>query len=163
MYGAVPNHKSQSNSFGTSGLVAYKIECLVKDLEKITNEYLTDISDGRFQLTFAINSSDKLNVIITDNGNDIDILALSSGERARVNTATLLGIRKLLQSLSSSRINLLILDETISNLDTEGKEKLIEILLEEEALNTILVSHDFTHSLLEKLTVVKENNTSRIE
>lgn len=150
-------------TFGTSGLVAYKIECLVKDLEELTNEYLAEISDGRFLITFAMNSSDKLNVIITDNGNDIDILALSSGERARVNTATLLGIRRLLQSLSSSRINLLILDETISNLDTEGKEKLIEILLKEDSLNTVLISHDFSHPLLEKITVVKENNISRIE
>ena len=104
-----------------------------------------------------------INVIITDNGRDIDILALSGGERARVNTATLLAIRKLMQSLSNARINLLILDETIDSLDTDGKEKLIEVLLNEEHLNTILVSHGYTHPLLEKITVVKENNISRLE
>ena len=150
-------------TFSTTGLVAYKIECLVKDLEKVTNEYLADLYAGRFSLSFQISSSDKLNVVINDNGRDVDILALSSGERARVNVATLLGIRKLMQSLSNSRINLLILDETVETLDAEGKEKLVEILLAEESLNTVLVSHGFSHPLIEKISVIKENNISRIE
>lgn len=149
-------------AFSTTGLVAYKIECLVKDLEELTNEYLTDMSDGRFQLGFEVNSSDKLNVVITDNGTDIDIAALSTGERARVNIATLLAIRKLMQSLSSTKTNLLILDETVENLDSEGKEKLIEILISEPDLNTFLISHGFSHPLLEKLNIVKTNNISRI-
>lgn len=150
-------------TFSTNGLIAYKIECLVKDLEVLANEYLTELSSGRFQLTFKVSTGDKLNVIITDNGKDIDMLALSGGERARVNTATLLAIRKLMQSLSNARINLLILDETIDSLDADGKEKLIEVLLKEEHLNTFLISHGFTHPLLEKITVVKENNISRLE
>jgi DNA repair exonuclease SbcCD ATPase subunit len=150
-------------TFSTTGLVAYKIECLVKDLEVVTNEYLADLYAGRFSLSFQISSSDKLNVVINDNGRNVDILALSSGERARVNVATLLGIRKLMQSLSNSRINLLILDETVETLDAEGKEKLVEILLAEENLNTVLVSHGFSHPLIEKISVIKENNISRIE
>lgn len=150
-------------TFGTSGLVAYKIECMVKDLEEATNEYLQDMSDGRFQLGFKMSSSDKLDVIITDNGTDIDIMALSNGELARVNISTLLAIRKIMQSLSSARINLLILDETIESLDVDGKERLVEVLLGEDKLNTVLVSHGFSHPLLDKLNIVKENNISRIE
>lgn len=161
--GKLSNLQILQKTFSNSGLLAYKIECLVKDLEELVNEYLADLSDGRFQLAFKVTASDKLNVIITDNGRDIEILALSGGERARVNTATLLAIRKLMQSLSNSRINLLILDETIDTLDTDGKEKLIEVLLREEYLNTILVSHGYTHPLLEKITVIKENNISRLE
>jgi len=152
-----------TKTFSTTGLVAYKIECLVKDLEEITNKYLIDLSDGRFQIGFKISASDKLNVIITDNGKDIEILALSGGEKARVNVATLLAIRKLMQTLSSSRINLLILDETVETLDVDGKEKLVEVLLKEEHLNTFLVSHGFTHPLLEKVNVSKRNNISQIE
>jgi DNA repair exonuclease SbcCD ATPase subunit len=152
-----------TKTFSTTGLVAYKIECLVKDLEELTNEYLVDLSDGRFQIAFRVSNSDKLNVVITDNSKDIDILALSGGERARVNVATLLAIRKLMQSLSSSRINLLILDETVETLDIDGKERLVEVLLREEFLNTFLVSHGFTHPLLEKIHVVKQNNISKIE
>lgn len=152
-----------TKTFSNTGLVAYKIECLIKDLEKTTNEYLGELSGGRFQLSFKISGNDKLNVVITDNGKDIDIVALSGGEKARVNTAALLGIRKLMQSLSKTRINLLILDETIENLDIDGKEKLIEVLLQEEYLNTFIISHGFQHPLLEKLSIIKKNNLSRID
>lgn len=150
-------------TFSSTGLVAYKIECLIKDLEEQTNKYLNELSSGRFQLSFRIAASDKLNVVITDGDKDIDILALSSGERARVNVSALLGIRRLMQSLSNSRINLLILDETVENLDIEGKEKLVEVLLAEEHLNTFVISHGFQHPLLEKVHVVKTKNISRIE
>lgn len=150
-------------TFSPTGLVAYKIECLIKDLEESINKYLSELSSGRFQLSFRIEQADKLNVIITDNGKDIEISALSSGEKARVNVATLLGIRRLMQSLSNNRINLLILDETIENLDIEGKEKLIEVLLSEGYLNTFIISHGFQHPLLEKIHVIKKNNISRIE
>jgi len=149
-------------AFSTNGLVAYKIENLVKDLEDMVNEYLGELSDGRFGLQFVVNS-DKLNVVISDEGNDIDILALSSGELARVNTSTLLAIRKLMSTLSKSKMNVLFLDEVISVLDDEGKERLIEVLLKEQELNTFLVSHGWTHPLLTKATIVKENNISRLE
>lgn len=150
-------------TFSPTGLVAYKIECLIKDLEETTNKYLSELSSGRFQIGFKISASDKLNVVITDNGKDIDMVALSGGERARVNAAALLGIRKLMQSLSNTRINLLILDETIENLDIDGKEKLVEVLLAEEYLNTFIISHGFQHPLLEKIHVIKTNNVSKVE
>jgi DNA repair exonuclease SbcCD ATPase subunit len=148
-------------SFSTNGLLAYKIENLVKELEELANEYLAELSDGRFTLEFVV-SNDKLNVQITDNGNIVNILALSSGELARVNTATLIAIRKLMSSISKSRINVLFLDEVINVLDEVGREKLIEVLLGEE-LNTYVVSHGWTHPLLEKIEVVKHGNVSGLE
>ena len=149
-------------AFSTNGLIAYKIENLVKELEELVNTYLAELSDGRFTLEFVV-SNDKLNVQITDNGNIVDILALSSGELARVNTATLIAIRKLMSSISKSRINILFLDEVINVLDETGREKLVEVLLGEENLNTYVVSHGWTHPLLEKIEVVKRENVSALE
>jgi DNA repair exonuclease SbcCD ATPase subunit len=149
-------------AFSTNGLIAYKIENLVKELEELVNTYLGELSDGRFTLEFVV-SNDKLNVQITDNGNIVDILALSSGELARVNTATLIAIRKLMSSISKSRINILFLDEVINVLDETGREKLVEVLLGEENLNTYVVSHGWTHPLLEKIEVVKRENVSALE
>ena len=148
-------------AFSTNGLLAYKIENLVKDLEDLTNDYLAELSDGRFSLEFVV-TNDRLNVEITDNAKIVDILALSSGELARVNTATLLAIRKLMSSISSSQINTLFLDEVIAVLDDNGREKLVEILLG-ETLNTYIVSHGWTHPLLDKIEVIKEDNISRLE
>ena len=146
-------------AFSTNGLLAYKIENMVKNLEKLTNEYLAEFSDGRFSLNFVI-QSDKLNVEVSDNGNVIDITALSSGELARVNIATLVAIRRLMSSISRSRINVLFLDEVNQALDEQGKEKVVEVLMKEEELNTFLVSHGWTHPLLEKVEIIKENNIS---
>tara|TARA_S200002703_G_scaffold149710_1_gene147510 strand:+ start:6578 stop:8395 length:1818 start_codon:yes stop_codon:yes gene_type:complete len=146
-------------AFSTNGLLAYKIENLVKDLEELTNEYLAELSDGRFSLEFVV-LNDKLNVIIEDNAKSVDILALSAGELARVNTATLLAIRKLMSSISKSQINILFLDEVTNVLDELGKERLVEILLKEENLNTYIVSHGWTHPLLEKIEVIKQEEMS---
>ncbi len=149
-------------AFSTNGLLAYKIESLVKELEVLTNEYLAEFSDGRFSINFVV-ENDKLNVEVTDTGKIIDILALSSGELARVNIATLVAIRKLMTSISRSQINVLFLDEVNQALDEQGKEKIVEILLKEENLNTYLVSHGWTHPLLEKIEIVKEDNISHLE
>ena len=149
-------------AFSTNGLLAYKIENLVKDLEELTNEYLADLSDGRFSLEFVV-SNDKLNVEIDDNGKTVDILALSAGELARVNTSTLLAIRKLMSSISKSQLNVLFLDEVTNVLDEQGKERLVETLLQEDNLNTYIVSHGWTHPLLAKIEVIKEEKISRLE
>jgi DNA repair exonuclease SbcCD ATPase subunit len=149
-------------AFSTNGLLAYKIESLVKELEILTNEYLAEFSDGRFAINFVV-ENDKLNVEVSDNGNIIDILALSSGELARVNIATLVSIRKLMTSISRSQINVLFLDEVNQALDEVGKEKVVEVLLKEENLNTYMVSHGWTHPLLEKIEIIKEDNISSLE
>ena len=149
-------------AFSTNGLLAYKIENLVKELEELVNTYLAEFSDGRFTLEFVV-SNDKLNVQITDNGKIVDILALSSGELARVNTATLIAIRKLMSSISKSRLNILFLDEVVSVLDDPGREKLVEVLTEEENLNTYVVSHGWSHPLLDKIEIIKEENISRLD
>lgn len=156
------NLEMLKKAFSTNGLLAYKIENLVKELEELVNSYLAELSDGRFTLEFVV-SNDKLNVQVTDNGNIIDILALSSGELARVNTATLIAIRKLMSSISKSKLNILFLDEVTNVLDDSGREKLVEVLLGEEELNTYVVSHGWTHPLLEKIEIAKKGSISVLE
>lgn len=149
-------------AFSTSGLIAYKLENLVKDLEVFTNEYLAELSDGRFTIEFRI-SGDKLNVVVTDEGKEIGITAPSSGELARINISTLLAIRKLMIGISKNTLNVLFLDEVISVLDDDGREKLVEVLLKEEGLNTFLVSHSWSHPLLTKLILNKSDGISSID
>jgi len=149
-------------SFSTNGLIAYKLESLIKELQVITNDYLLELSEGRFAIDFVI-EKDKLNVNIIDKDIVIDIAALSSGELAKVNIATLLAIRKLINSLSQSQLNVLFLDEAIAVLDKNGRERLVEVLLQEVGLNTFIVSHEWTHPLISKASVIKEKEISRIE
>jgi DNA repair exonuclease SbcCD ATPase subunit len=149
-------------AFSTNGLLSYKLEHLSKDLEDQINIYLAELSKGRFQLNFSI-AGEKLNVEIIDDGRSITIEELSAGELARVNTSTLLAIRKLMAAISSAKINILFLDEITGVLDDEGKEALIDILSSETELNTFLVSHEFTHPLIPQVNIIKENKISRIE
>lgn len=148
--------------FSTTGLVAFIIERSVQALQEHTNEYLQELSQGRFQLDYSI-SGDKLPVVVYDNGSEVDITDLSSGELARVTTATLLAIRKLMVTESSAPMNLLFLDETVDSLDEVGREALVEILLREHDLNVFMISHGFTHPLVKKISVIKENEISRLE
>lgn len=149
-------------AFSTKGLVAYKIENMIKDLEDMINQYLQEFSSGRFTIQFIV-SNDKLNVELTDNGKAISITGLSSGELARVNTSTLLAIRKLLNTLSSNRLNLLFLDEVLNVLDEDGRQKLISVLNQEEDLNSFIVSHGWYHPLVARVRVYKQKGISNIQ
>lgn len=149
------------NAFSTNGLVNYKIESLIKELEVQINNYLSELSSGRFLINFAL-SGEKLNVEIVDSNHTVDIESLSSGELARVNMSTLLAIRKLLSGISGAELNILFLDEIFGVLDSEGKQTLLEVLANEN-LNTFIVSHEFSHPLIPVLNVIKENGVSRLE
>ena len=65
-------------------------------------------------------------------------------------------------SISKTQVNILFLDEVMNVLDEYGKDRLVEVLLQEEGLNTFLVSHGWSHPLLQKITVTKEDGESRL-
>jgi DNA repair exonuclease SbcCD ATPase subunit len=150
-------------AFSNYGLTSFKLEYLIKGLEYKINEYLEEMTYGKFSLSFVMTNKDKLDIVVYDNEEPITMSALSAGERARVNISTLLAIRGIMSSISSTKINLLFLDEITGVLDEEGKERLVTILLNEVDLNTFLVSHDYTHPLIPKLIINKENGISYIE
>lgn len=150
-----------NDAFGTKGLISYKIESLVKVFEGLINEYLQVLSDGKFVLTFVVEDT-KLALKLYDDGQEISIVALSSGEFNKVNTATLLAVRRMMTSLSKVDINVLFLDEVVSVLDAEGRDTLVEVLLNEPFMNTIVVSHGYSHPLADTLTVIKEGKISRL-
>lgn len=148
-------------AFSTSGIVAYKLENVTKQLEDSINYYLSTLSDGQFQVIFRLNS-DKLNVVIVNNGIEVAIESLSGGEFSRVQTSVLLAVRNTLSNLGSKSINLLFLDEIMGVLDDSGKEKLFEVLNNETNLNVFLISHEYTHPLIPKIEIEKKNNISSI-
>jgi len=149
-------------AFSTSGIVAFKLENLTKELENSINYYLSLLSDGQFQVEFKLDK-EKLNISVINNGISTPIETVSGGEFSRIQTSILLAIRNLLSKLGGSSVNLLFLDEITGVLDDEGKEKLIEVLQHEANLNVFLISHDFTHPLIDKISIVKEDNISSIQ
>jgi DNA repair exonuclease SbcCD ATPase subunit len=148
-------------AFSTSGIVAFKLENVAKQLESSINEYLTVLSDGQFQLLFRL-TGEKLNIVIINNGIEVSIDSLSGGEFSRVQTSVLLAVRSTLSKIGGKHINLLFLDEIMAVLDDAGKEKLIEVLQEEQNLNVFLISHEYAHPLIPKIEIQKKDNISYI-
>ena len=107
-------------------------------------------------------TGEKLNIIIVSNGKESPIENASSGEFSRIQTALLLAIREILYKIGNNSINLLFLDEITGVLDEEGKIGLMEVLQEEQTLNVFLISHDFTHPMIDKIELLKEDNVTRI-
>ena len=154
----IDNLNLLKEALSPKGLVAHKLESLVKTLEEKINENLYyKLSDNKLSLTFNL-EGDKLNVVIHNMELQADISSLSAGELSRVNVAVLLAIRALLSNISNVNINLLFLDEIMGVLDLEGKESLIELLQEQENLNIFLVSHEWSHPLVPKLMIKKNSN-----
>jgi DNA repair exonuclease SbcCD ATPase subunit len=147
-------------AFSTSGIVAFKLENLTKQLESTINYYLAELSDGQFQIIFRLNG-EKLNIVVANNGKETPIETVSGGEFGRIQTSILLAIRNILSKIGGSKVNILFLDEITGVLDAAGKERLVDILMQEDA-NTFFISHDFEHPLIEKIQIVKQNNISKI-
>ena len=59
-------------AFSTTGIVAFKLENLAKELEETINHYLSEFSDGQFQLIFRL-TGDKLNIVIFNHGKETTI------------------------------------------------------------------------------------------
>jgi len=148
-------------AFSTNGLVSYKLESVTKQLENNINYYLSLLSDGQFQVVFKL-VGDKLNILIVADGEEVSISSLSGGEFSRVQTSVLLAIRNTLSMLGSKNINLLFLDEVFAVLDDAGKEAFIDVLLQEEGVNIFMISHEYEHPLIPKLTIEKTNNISKL-
>ena len=148
-------------AFSPSGVVAYKLENVVKELENSINRYLSILSDGQFQFEFQL-TGEKLNIIIINNGIEKSVESLSGGEFGRVQTSVLLAVRNTLADIGNKRINLLLLDEITGVLDAAGKEKLFEVLSEENEANIMLIAHDYSHPLIPKIEIDKIDNVSSI-
>lgn len=161
LQGEVANIAILRKAFSTSGIVAYKLENVAKQLEDNINHYLALLSDGQFQVIFRL-TGDKLNVVVVNNGEEVSIDSLSGGEFSRVQTSVLLAVRGTLSNIGGKSINLLFLDEITGVLDDTGKERLFEVLQEEKDLNVCLISHDYSHPLIPRIEIIKNNNISSI-
>ena len=78
-------------AFSTSGIVAFKLENLTKELEVSINHYLSLLSDGQFQVEFKLDK-EKLNISVINNGIATPIETVSGGEFSRIQTSILLAI-----------------------------------------------------------------------
>ena len=90
-------------------------------------------------------------------------MAMSGGERGRIKLAGILAIQHLINmSLNGNGLNLLILDESLSGIDSEGTMEFVNIL-ENIGSTILLITQNIEDSKIFKnvLTVEKKNGVSR--
>lgn len=156
---------------GKAGFQTYLANRSISIIEGITNSFLRkfksdlSVNINGFKILRDGTVREKIEVFALSNGIDAEaFMSKSGGERGRINLAGVLGIQHLINmSTNGKGLDLLVLDETFSGIDTMGQENIIKIL--EHLGVTIMmitqnVSSEFNNE--NKLMIVKENGISHI-
>lgn len=110
----------------------------IKDLNNIIAQTI-DFMNMPYSVVFDSN----FNTTIMQNGSKVNYKTLSTGEKKRVDFATIISFVKLLK-LQYSELNLLFIDELFSNIDIDGVDDMLQLLkdlCQELSLNIFLIHH----------------------
>lgn len=141
-------------------VINYQIESSIKVFEDEINKYLQKTSDGKFFLSFTMKNQ-KLDVTLYSRGVKRNTKTMSSGEKVKIQIATLMAIRDIQSATGKAGINLIFLDELISALDPQSRDSVVELLLP-TSYNTVMVSHGYSHPLAKTVQIDRENEVSKL-
>ena len=157
-------------NMGKSGFMTYLANKAIKILEGSTNYFLEKMKiDYRVLINpFSILKSgevrEKIDCFVSDNGIDAkNFLAYSGGERQRITLAGILAIQKLINfSLDGKGINMLLLDESLGNIDSSGTMEIVKIL-ERLGITVMLITQNVEDVSIFRncLRVVKDDGVSK--
>ena len=150
-------------AFSESGLVKYIIRNVLSYFNGKTNFYLSHLSKGKFFIEF----DEELKETITHNGQKINYISLSGGEKKKIGIAVMLGLQQLLTISYKSENNLMFFDEVAENLDQDGLDGLYILLSElKRTKNLFIITHNnYLKSLMDNvrsLTITKSKGISSI-
>lgn len=127
-----------SNLLGENGIKKYIANQYVPIINNIIVEMM-DYMNINYNVVFDTN----FNVTITCNGYNVNYNTLSTGEKRRIDFATIISFIKFLK-LQFGELNLLFLDEIFASVDINGVSDMIDILKnlsEDLNLNIYLIHH----------------------
>ena len=152
---------------GTKGFIKERINMFIElfngTLDRISSKALGN------EINVWIEKSDKdsFELVYKENGIIQRYQDLSSGTKRRVDILLCLSLNLAIKTLTGVEINLLFLDEVLSNIDEEGKEEIGKLLrfitkeFKDKSIITVLhgetIENDFT------LLVTREDNQSTIK
>jgi len=118
-------------------------------------------------LPFHIRFNDKFDCIITNHGEEVNPMTLSTGERKKADFIIIIAIIKILK-LRFPQLNLLFLDELLSSVDQDGVYNILKILsqvIKENQINTFVINHTvLPHEIFDKkLQIYRDNGFSKFE
>lgn len=163
-----------AEAFGRDGIPALVIENAVPEIEEEANRLLERLTDGR--LTVALRSvratksgglRETLDVTVADDTAERPLDNFSGGERQAVDLALRIGLSRLLARRAGRSIDMLIVDEGFTALDSTRRQRALEAIhaLTETFPVVLFITHlpEFGDAFPARIEVRKEDGTSRVE
>jgi DNA repair exonuclease SbcCD ATPase subunit len=123
---------------GENGIKKYIASQYVPVINKIMSDVLQFMN-----LNYIVTFDNNFNSTITSNGYNVNYNTLSTGEKKRIDFASVISIIKFLK-LQLGELNLLFLDELFSNIDVNGVSDMVNLLKQlsdELEINIYLIHH----------------------
>lgn len=100
----------------------------IKDLERRTVSQLRDYFEGEISVEFTIQDNDKLEVLITKDGNECSYTQLSKGQRQMLKLAFGVSVMECVQQHHALEFNQLFFDESLDGMDDTNKLRAVRML-----------------------------------
>jgi len=136
--------------FGKNGIQAIMIENAIPELEDEANRVLARVTHGAMHLTLETQRDTKtggiaetLDIKISDELGTRNYEMFSGGEAFRINFAIRVALAKMLARRAGARLRTLVIDEGFGTQDTEGLERLVEVIkaIQDDFAKIIVITH----------------------
>lgn len=140
---------------------------VIRAVNDKTNEYLDEYFDAELRVTFEVDSSDNLEVIIHKSGNECNYKQLSKGQRGLLKLCFSVAVMGAVSDACGIHFSNLWLDESLDGLDGELKNKAFSLFQSLEANHESIVVIDhaeaFQNMFSKKFLVTMESDNSHIQ
>ena len=166
-------------AFGRNGIQAFMIERSVPQIQEISNELLSKLTDNRMAIKLELRDgrldrltgvpSEELDIRVSDEVGTRSYETFSGGESFRIDFALRIALSKLLASRSGAPLPILFIDEGFGSQDSKGQERLTEAIqsVQTEFEKIIVITHveQMKESFEEQIEVIKTEDgaTFRVE
>jgi len=166
-------------AFGRNGIQAFMIERSVPQIQEISNELLSKLTDNRMAIKLELREgrldrltgvpSEELDIRVSDEVGTRSYETFSGGESFRIDFALRIALSKLLASRSGAPLPILFIDEGFGSQDSKGQERLTEAIqsVQTEFEKIIVITHveQMKESFEEQIEVIKTEDgaTFRVE
>lgn len=136
--------------FGKNGIQAIIIENAIPELEDEANRILSRVTDNAMHLTLETQRdtrsgevAETLDIRISDAIGTRNYELFSGGEAFRINFALRIALSKMLARRAGARLRTLIIDEGFGTQDSEGLERLVEVIktIKDDFAKIIVITH----------------------
>lgn len=161
-------------AFSKNGIQIAVIETVVPELEKEANRILSKLADNQMHVALRTQRERKsaeglvetLDIIIADNAGTRSYELYSGGEAFKIDFALRLALSTLLANRAGAKLQTLIIDEGFGSQDSDGRERLIEVIrsIESEFELILVVTHldELKESFPAQLQVYKDEEGSHV-